>query len=68
MLIRVAQQMGINPQKCAYIGNVVKYDVEAATRAGMIPVLITWVDPQEEDLVTSDCVVIKHIDDLMEIL
>ena len=68
MLIRVAQQMGINPQKCAYIGNVAKYDVEAATRAGMIPVLITWVDPQEEDLVTSDCVVIKHIDDLMEIL
>jgi phosphoglycolate phosphatase-like HAD superfamily hydrolase len=46
----------------------VKYDVEAATRAGMIPVLITWVDPQEEDLVNTDTVVIEHIEDLMEIL
>jgi HAD superfamily hydrolase (TIGR01549 family) len=68
MLIRVAQQLGINPNKCAYIGNVAKYDVEAASRAGMVPVLITWIDPQEEELLTTDAVVIEHIDDLMEIL
>jgi HAD superfamily hydrolase (TIGR01549 family) len=68
MLVRVAQQLGVNPNKCAYIGNVVKYDVEAASRAGMIPVLITWIDPQEVDLVTKDTVIIEHIDDLMEIL
>jgi HAD superfamily hydrolase (TIGR01549 family) len=68
MLIRVAQQLGMNPNKCAYIGNIAEYDVEAATRAGMVPVLITWIDPQEEDLLTSDTVVIEHIDDLTEIL
>jgi FMN phosphatase YigB (HAD superfamily) len=68
MLIRVAQQLGINPNKCAYIGNVARYDVEAATRAGMVPVLITWIDPHDEDQLTSDTVVIEHIDDLTEIL
>ncbi|MHA2145551.1 MAG: HAD family hydrolase [Candidatus Thorarchaeota archaeon] len=68
MLIRVAQILGINPNRCAYVGNVVKFDVEAASRAGMVPVLITWIDPQEVELITSDTVVIDHIDDLMEIL
>ncbi|MHA2236345.1 MAG: hypothetical protein ACXABH_13515, partial [Candidatus Thorarchaeota archaeon] len=58
----------IDPHNCAYIGNIVKFDVEAASRAGMVPVLLTWVDPDEESLVTSDTVVIEHIDDLMEIL
>ncbi|MFW9927477.1 MAG: HAD family hydrolase [Candidatus Thorarchaeota archaeon] len=67
MLIRIAQHLGINPHKCAYIGNVVKYDVEAASRAGMLPVLLTWIDPQEADLVTSDTIVVEHIEDLMEI-
>jgi phosphoglycolate phosphatase-like HAD superfamily hydrolase len=46
----------------------VEYDVVSATRAGMIPVLLTWCDPQEEDKVTSDTVVIEHITDLIEIL
>ena len=68
MLMRVAQQLGINPHKCAYIGNIVKYDVEAANRAGMLPILLTWVDPQEVDLITSDTLVIEHLEDLMEIL
>ncbi len=68
MLDRVAQQFGINPHNCAYIGNIVKYDVEAASRAGMIPILLTWVDPEEKDLVTSDTIVIEHLKDLMEIL
>ncbi|MFW9793701.1 MAG: HAD family hydrolase [Candidatus Thorarchaeota archaeon] len=68
MLVRVAQLLGINPHKCAYVGNVVKYDVEAASRAGMIPILLTWVDPQEAELITSDTIVVGHIDDLMEIL
>ena len=68
MLDRVAQQFDINPHNCAYIGNIVKYDVEAASRAGMIPILLTWVDPEEADLVTSDTIVIEHLEDLMEIL
>ncbi len=68
MLDRVAQQFDINSHNCAYIGNIVKYDIEAASRAGMIPILLTWVDPEEKDLVTSDTIVIEHLEDLMEIL
>ncbi len=68
MLDRVAQQFDINSHNCAYIGNIVKYDIEAASRAGMMPILLTWVDPEEEDLVTSDTIVIGHLEDLMEIL
>ncbi|MFX1483738.1 MAG: HAD family hydrolase [Promethearchaeota archaeon] len=68
MLIRVAQQLGINPHRCAYVGNVVRYDVDAATRAGMIPILLTWIDSQELESITADTVVIEHIEDLMKIL
>jgi HAD superfamily hydrolase (TIGR01549 family) len=68
MLIKVAKQLGMNPNRCAYVGNIVKYDVEAATRAEMVPILITWIDPHEVDLLTADAVVVEHIDDLMEIL
>ncbi|MFW9808297.1 MAG: HAD family hydrolase [Candidatus Thorarchaeota archaeon] len=67
MLVRISQQLGINPHKCAYVGNVVKYDIEAASRAGMLPVLLTWIDTQEVDLVNSDAIVIEHIEDLLEI-
>ena len=68
MLLKVAAAFGTNPHKCAYVGNIVEYDVVSATRAGMIPVLLTWCDPQEEDKISSDTVVIEHIKDLMEIL
>jgi HAD superfamily hydrolase (TIGR01549 family) len=68
LLVKVAATLGINPHRCAYVGNIVEYDVVAATRAGMIPVLLTWCDPQEEEKVTSDTIVIEHIKDLMEIL
>jgi HAD superfamily hydrolase (TIGR01549 family) len=68
MLVKVAAAFDTNPHKCVYVGNIVEYDVVSAARAGMIPVLLTWCDPQEEDKVTSDTVVIEHITDLIEIL
>jgi HAD superfamily hydrolase (TIGR01549 family) len=68
MLVKVAADIGTNPHRCAYVGNIVETDVVAATRAGMIPVLLTWCDPEEEEKVTSDTVVIEHIKDLLEIL
>ena len=68
MLVKVAASFGTNPHRCAYVGNIVEYDVVSATRAGMIPILLTWCDPDEEEKVTSDTVVIEHIKDLMEIL
>ncbi|MFW9788287.1 MAG: HAD family hydrolase [Candidatus Thorarchaeota archaeon] len=68
MLVKVAATLGTNPHRCAYVGNIVEKDVTAATRAGMIPILLTWLDPQEEEKVTTDTIVIEDIKDLMEIL
>jgi HAD superfamily hydrolase (TIGR01549 family) len=68
MLLMVAAAFGTNPQRCVYVGNIVEYDVVSATRAGMIPILLTWCDPDEEEKVTADTVVIEHISDLLEIL
>ncbi len=68
LLLRVAEELGVNPRKCAYVGNLVEYDCIAATRAEMLPVLLTWIDPHEIDKVTTDVVVIDHIADFLEIL
>ena len=68
MLLQVADELGVNPRKCAYVGNIVEYDCVAAERAEMVPILLTWVDPQEVDKVTTDVVIIDHIKDLLEIL
>jgi len=68
MLLRVAEQLQVNPRKCAYVGNIVEYDCVAAERAQMLPVLLTWVDPHEVDKIISDVVVIDHIADLLEVL
>lgn len=68
LLIRVAAAFGTNPHRCVYVGNIVENDVEAATRAGMIPILLTWCDPDEEEKISADTVVIEHIKDLLEIL
>jgi HAD superfamily hydrolase (TIGR01549 family) len=68
MLVKVAAAFETNPQRCVYVGNIVETDVVAATRAGMIPILLTWCDPDEEEKVTSDTILIEHINDLLEIL
>ncbi|MFX1559476.1 MAG: HAD family hydrolase [Promethearchaeota archaeon] len=68
LLVKVAAMMEVNPHRCVYVGNIVETDVIAATRAGMIPVLLTWCDPEEEEKITSDTVVIGHINELLEIL
>jgi len=68
MLLRVAEELGVNPRKCAYVGNIVEYDCVAAQRAEMLPVLLTWIDPQEVTKITTDVIVIDHIADLLEVL
>ena len=68
MLLRAAEQLGINPHSCAYVGNIVRLDVVAAERAGMVPILLTWIDPEEIHKIESDIVVIEHLADLLEIL
>jgi HAD superfamily hydrolase (TIGR01549 family) len=66
MLLRVADTVGTNPRRCAYVGNIVKYDVIAARNAEMTPVLITWCDPDEESDASGDVVVIDHIEKLFD--
>jgi FMN phosphatase YigB (HAD superfamily) len=41
MLIMNAYNLQVNPLKCAFIGDNVSLDVEAARRAGMVPILLT---------------------------
>ncbi|TFH05801.1 MAG: HAD family hydrolase, partial [Candidatus Thorarchaeota archaeon] len=68
MLLRVAEELEVNPRKCAYVGNIVEYDCVAAKRAEMVPILLTWVDPHEVHKVATDVVIIDHIADLLEVL
>ena len=68
MLVKVVAAFGTNPHRCMYVGNIVESDVVAATRAGLIPVLLTWCDPEEEEKVSADTIVIEDIKDLLEIL
>jgi HAD superfamily hydrolase (TIGR01549 family) len=68
MLIRAADRLQINPRKCAYVGNIADNDLIAASRAEMVPILLSWCDPEEVEKVSTDTIVIEHISDLLEIL
>ncbi len=68
MLLEVARSLGSNPHRCAYVGNIVEHDVVSAKRAGMVPILLTWVDSEQRDLAPEDTVIIDHICELQEIL
>ncbi|MFW9957362.1 MAG: HAD family hydrolase [Candidatus Odinarchaeota archaeon] len=68
MLLRVADKCGLNPGKCAYVGNIVDNDLIAAQRAGMVPILLSWCDPEEVEKITIDTIIIDNISDLLEIL
>jgi HAD superfamily hydrolase (TIGR01549 family) len=68
MLLRVAEELGVNPRKCTYVGNIVQFDCVAAERAQMLPILLTWVDPYEVNKITTDVIIIEHIKDILEIL
>jgi HAD superfamily hydrolase (TIGR01549 family) len=68
MLIRVADRFGLNPRKCAYVGNIVDNDLVAAQRAGMVPILLSWCDPEEVGKINIDTIVIEDISDLLKII
>ena len=61
MLLEVARALGSNPLRCAYVGNIVEYDVVSAKNAGMLPVLLTWMDPEQRDLAPAGTTIIDHI-------
>lgn len=68
MLIRIADTLQLNPRKCAYVGNIADNDLIAATRAEMIPILLSWCDPEEVGKVATDTIVIENISDILEIV
>ncbi len=66
-LILAANEIGVNPLRCAFVGNSIDADVFAAERAGMIPILTTWANPEEEEKAPDGTYVIKDISKLLEI-
>ncbi|MHA2209298.1 MAG: HAD family hydrolase [Candidatus Thorarchaeota archaeon] len=66
MLLKISRQMGINPMRCAFIGDFIELDVEAARRAQMTPILITWERPEEAEKAPQDLLVIDHIEALLD--
>ena len=64
-LIMAADDIGVNPRLCAYVGNWVDVDVGAATRADMVPILVTWADPKEAEKAPKGTIVIESLLELL---
>jgi len=64
MLIMNAHELGVNPLRCAFVGNKENLDVEAARKAGMLPVLL---DNSAGSLVPllDDTLIIDNLEDLL---
>lgn len=66
MLIQNAREMGVNPLKCAFIGDDVKRDIPAAKRAGMHPILI--VNESNEIAFGDEGITVIHeLNELLEL-
>jgi phosphoglycolate phosphatase-like HAD superfamily hydrolase len=67
MLFQLARKLGVNPRKCAYIGDKVDPDVEAAMRAEFIPVLLVWCSPEEAEKAPRGTNVIQEFGELLDL-
>ncbi len=66
-LLLAAKEMGINPLKCAYVGDNVNTDVEAAKRCDMRSILLTWANPNEGTKAPAETLVLETPLDLLHI-
>ena len=66
-LLKAAEEIGVNPRLCAYVGNLVDADVEASLRAEMLPILTIWANPEEKAKASDDTIIINEIHELLEI-
>ncbi len=66
MLIQNAREMGVNPLKCAFIGDDIKRDVPAAKNAGMHSILIVN-ETREIHPDDNDITVIHELNELLEL-
>lgn len=67
-LLKAAEDIELNPRLCMYVGNYVNVDVQAALRAEMIPVLLTWANPEEAEKVPPETIVLNSPRGLLDIL
>ncbi len=67
MLVKVAAELGMNPIRCAYVGNKVGDDVGAARRCGMLPILIVGCNPGEAEKADENAIVITYLDELLDL-
>ncbi|MFX1579923.1 MAG: HAD family hydrolase [Promethearchaeota archaeon] len=66
-LILAAEEIAVNPLRCAFVGNRVDADIDAAVRAGMVPVLTTWADPEEGKKAPQGTHIIREISELLKL-
>jgi FMN phosphatase YigB (HAD superfamily) len=67
LLIMNAHELGVNPLRCAFVGNKLKLDMEAARRACMKPVLLSQ-SATESLGHGEDILVIEDLKELLEYL
>jgi phosphoglycolate phosphatase-like HAD superfamily hydrolase len=65
-LLKAADDIGVNPRLCAYVGNLVDADVEASIRAEMLPVLTVWADSEEKEQAPEGTMVIESLGELLD--
>jgi HAD superfamily hydrolase (TIGR01549 family) len=66
-LILAASEIGVNPLRCAYVGDSVEVDILAAQRASMIPILTTWARTDQAEKASEDIHVINEISELLDL-
>jgi HAD superfamily hydrolase (TIGR01549 family) len=66
-LILAANEIGVNPIRCAYVGNSIEADIIAAQRAGMLPVLTTWSKPEAVENAPEGTLVVGELSELLDL-
>jgi HAD superfamily hydrolase (TIGR01662 family) len=66
MLIMNAHEMGVNPLKCAFVGDSIRKDVEAAKRAGMKAILLVH-ESAGTPKISDDVLMIRSLKELLDL-
>jgi HAD superfamily hydrolase (TIGR01662 family) len=67
ILMHAIQQMGIAPENCAYVGDRIDRDVQAARKAGFFKAIILR-DPSQPEIDQTNLIPDHSIEDLRELL
>jgi HAD superfamily hydrolase (TIGR01549 family) len=67
MLLRVAEELDVNPRVCAFIGDKIQSDVTAARYAEMSPILIVQCGASETRKIPDDVMKINTLSNLLDI-